>query len=216
MDRRCPGVCAGTGRRRPRSASAQAGPGRSATPKSLPRGGTTVSKYIRRLHQLPSAPHTLALGEARRVLPDQTVRFGSVRYSTPPGLVGCEAWVRADGDELVVMVDLSALAPRPDWMQGTTRTCRSHRPRRRPQPPAHTQQSLRSHRSAVVHAPNRCLTAQPLLLLPDIPELSGKARCQHSPAFVPTPRLCSQWPDRRVRVWSCSCRARTPDSGGGS
>ncbi|MFD7015267.1 hypothetical protein [Streptomyces sp. NPDC059928] len=187
MDRRCPGVCAGTGRRRPRSASAQAGPGRSATPKSLPRGGTTVSKYIRRLHQLPSAPHTLALGEARRVLPDQTVRFGSVRYSTPPGLVGCEAWVRADGDELVVVVDLSALAHRPDWMQGTTRTCRSHRPRRRPQPPAHTQQSLRSHRSAVVDAPNRCLTAQPLLLPTSPSSRASPAASTHRHSFLPSP-----------------------------
>ncbi|WP_367621030.1 IS21 family transposase [Streptomyces olivoreticuli] len=72
----------------------------------------------KRLHQLPEAPHTLALGESRQVLRDQTVRFGSVRYSTPPGLVGSEAWVRADGDELVVVADLSTLAVRPDWMQG--------------------------------------------------------------------------------------------------
>ncbi|WKK23826.1 IS21 family transposase [Streptomyces olivoreticuli] len=63
-------------------------------------------------------PRTLALGESRQVLRDQTVRFGSVRYSTPPGLVGSEAWVRADGDELVVVADLSTLAVRPDWMQG--------------------------------------------------------------------------------------------------
>ena len=33
---------------------------------------------------------------------DQTIRFGSVRYSTPPGLVGREVWVRADGEELVI------------------------------------------------------------------------------------------------------------------
>lgn len=71
-----------------------------------------------RLHPLPEAPHTLALGESRQVLQDQTVRFGSVRYSTPPGLVGQEAWVRADGEELVVVVDLSRLAHRPEWMQG--------------------------------------------------------------------------------------------------
>jgi transposase len=71
-----------------------------------------------RLHPLPLAPHTLALGESRQVLRDQTVRFGSVRYSTPPGLVGQEAWVRVDGDELVVVVDLSHLVRRPGWMRG--------------------------------------------------------------------------------------------------
>jgi hypothetical protein len=43
------------------------------------------------------------------------VRFGSVRYSTPPGLVGTEVWVRAAGDELVVVADLNGLALRPSW-----------------------------------------------------------------------------------------------------
>ncbi len=71
-----------------------------------------------RLHPLPVEPHTLALGESRQVLRDQTVRFGSVRYSTPPGLVGQEAFVRVDGDELVVVVDLARLVRRPEWMQG--------------------------------------------------------------------------------------------------
>jgi hypothetical protein len=66
-----------------------------------------------RLHPLPLVPHTLALGESRQVLRDQTVRFGSVRCSTPPGLVGQEAWVRADGDELVVVVDLPHLSAGP-------------------------------------------------------------------------------------------------------
>ncbi|QHC21479.1 Mu transposase domain-containing protein [Streptomyces sp. GS7] len=51
-----------------------------------------------RLHPMPTVPHTLALGESRQVLRDQAVRFGSVRYSTPPGLVGQEAWGRVDGD----------------------------------------------------------------------------------------------------------------------
>ena len=46
---------------------------------------------------------------------DQTIRFGSVRYSTPPGLVGAEVWVRAAGAELVVVADLDALAVVPDW-----------------------------------------------------------------------------------------------------
>lgn len=68
-----------------------------------------------RLHRLPDAPHTLALGTTRLVNADQTVRFGSVRYSTPPGLVGSEVWVRADGEELVVVADLNALPVRPGW-----------------------------------------------------------------------------------------------------
>lgn len=38
-----------------------------------------------RLHTLPSAPHTMALGQTRQVGTDQTIRFGSVRYSTRPG-----------------------------------------------------------------------------------------------------------------------------------
>lgn len=68
-----------------------------------------------RLHRLPDAPHTAALGQTRVVNTDQTVRFGSVRYSTPPGLAGAEVWVRADGDELVIVADLAALPLRPAW-----------------------------------------------------------------------------------------------------
>jgi hypothetical protein len=68
-----------------------------------------------RLHPLPQAPHTAALGQTRMVNTDQTIRFGSVRYSTPPGLAGAEVWVRADGDELVVAADLAALPLRPAW-----------------------------------------------------------------------------------------------------
>jgi hypothetical protein len=68
-----------------------------------------------RLHVLPSAPYAAALGQTRLVNTDQTVRFGSVRYSTPPGLVGAEVWVRAAADELVVVADLNSLAVRPSW-----------------------------------------------------------------------------------------------------
>jgi len=60
-----------------------------------------------RLHPIPDAPFTAALGETRTVNADQTIRFGSVRYSTPPGLIGAEVWVRADGDELVVVANQS-------------------------------------------------------------------------------------------------------------
>jgi transposase len=62
----------------------------------------------RRLHPLPDAPFTAALGETRSVNADQTIRFGSVRYSTPPGLVGREVWVRTDGEELVITAPLEA------------------------------------------------------------------------------------------------------------
>lgn len=61
-----------------------------------------------RLHPLPVIPFTAALGQTRSVNTDQTIRFGSVRYSTPPGLVGQEVWVRADGDELVIVADTEA------------------------------------------------------------------------------------------------------------
>lgn len=61
-----------------------------------------------RLHPIPEAPFTAALGETRSVNLDQTIRFGSVRYSTPPGLIGREVWVRADGEELVITANLEA------------------------------------------------------------------------------------------------------------
>lgn len=81
----------------------------------------------RRLHMLPVAPHTVALGATRMVNTDQTIRFGSVRYSTPPGLVGAEVWVRAAGDELVIVADLDALPIAPKWVagrKGLTEICR--------------------------------------------------------------------------------------------
>ena len=63
------------------------------------------------LHPLPDEPYALALGEERLVGDDQTIRFGSVRYSTPPGHAGTRVWCRAAGEELVI-------------------TGRPHRPRR--------------------------------------------------------------------------------------
>lgn len=55
------------------------------------------------LHLLPADPHTAALGETRKVEDDQTIRFGSVRYSTPDGHQGAEVWCRVAGDELVIV-----------------------------------------------------------------------------------------------------------------
>jgi hypothetical protein len=68
-----------------------------------------------RLHPVPDAPHTAALGTTRVVNTDQAIRSGSVRYPVPPGLGGAEVRVRAGGDELVVAADLAALPLRPAW-----------------------------------------------------------------------------------------------------
>jgi transposase len=57
----------------------------------------------RHLHVLPVEPHAVALGEERLVDDDQTIRFSSVRYSTPPGHVGAKVWCRVVGDELVIV-----------------------------------------------------------------------------------------------------------------
>lgn len=43
------------------------------------------------------------------------MRFGSVRYSTQPGLVEAQVWVRAAGTELVIVADLDALPLLPGW-----------------------------------------------------------------------------------------------------
>jgi hypothetical protein len=61
-----------------------------------------------RMHPVPVAAFTAAAGETRTVNTDQTIRFGSVRYSTPPGLVGREVWVRVEGEELVITAKLAA------------------------------------------------------------------------------------------------------------
>ena len=49
------------------------------------------------LHPVPVEPHTAALGQARVVAPDQTVSFGSVRYSVPPKLQGARCGSRCRG-----------------------------------------------------------------------------------------------------------------------
>jgi hypothetical protein len=56
-----------------------------------------------RLHVLPVEAHTAALGETRSVGDDQTIRWGSVRYSTPDGHQGRQVWCRVVGEELVVV-----------------------------------------------------------------------------------------------------------------
>jgi transposase len=56
-----------------------------------------------RMHPLPTEAFTAALGETRIVRDDQTVRFGSVRYSLPKAWIGQEVWCRVHGDELVIV-----------------------------------------------------------------------------------------------------------------
>lgn len=55
-----------------------------------------------RMHPIPAAAYVAALGDPRLVRDDRTVRFGSVRYSTPPGHEGREVFCRVHGDELVI------------------------------------------------------------------------------------------------------------------
>lgn len=62
----------------------------------------------RRMHPLPVEPFTMALGQTRTVMADQTIRVGSVRYSTPPGHVGREVWTRVAGEELIVTARTTA------------------------------------------------------------------------------------------------------------
>jgi hypothetical protein len=56
-----------------------------------------------RMHPLPTEAFTAALGETRIVRDDQTIRFGSVRYSVPKAWIGHELWCRVQGDELVAV-----------------------------------------------------------------------------------------------------------------
>jgi hypothetical protein len=65
-----------------------------------------------RLHLLPGEPYALALGEERLVSDDQTVRFGSVRYSTPPSHAGTAGWCRVAGEELVITARTGRGRPR--------------------------------------------------------------------------------------------------------
>jgi transposase len=67
---------------------------------AVPAGRLAAEREL--LHVLPAEPYALALGDERLVGEDQTIRFGSVRYSTPPGHAGDRVWCRVAGDELVL------------------------------------------------------------------------------------------------------------------
>jgi transposase len=56
-----------------------------------------------RLHVIPAEPFVAALGELRTVRDDQTIRFGSVRYSLPKMWVGRQVFCRVAGEELVIV-----------------------------------------------------------------------------------------------------------------
>jgi hypothetical protein len=83
-----------------------------------------------RLHPLPAEPYVLALGEERLVNDDQTVRFGSVRYSTPPGHVGQRVWCGVHGAELVIVArtgtGLTEIVRHRLSTPGTPRICDGH------------------------------------------------------------------------------------------
>jgi transposase len=77
-----------------------------------------LAEEVSFMHAAPSAPHSAVLGEPRVVAADQTVSFGSVRYSVPEGLWGATARVRCQGDEVVVCVDARSLDAPPAWLEG--------------------------------------------------------------------------------------------------
>jgi hypothetical protein len=55
------------------------------------------------LHRLPKVAHTLCFGQTRKVDRQSTVTNGDAVYSVPHELVGEPVWVRAEGEQLVVV-----------------------------------------------------------------------------------------------------------------
>ncbi len=55
------------------------------------------------LHRLPRLPHMLCFGQTRKVDRQATVSVGEAIYSVPHGLIGERVWVRAEGEQLVVV-----------------------------------------------------------------------------------------------------------------
>ena len=55
------------------------------------------------LHRLPRLPHTLCFGQTRKVDRQATVSVGEAIYSVPHELIGERVWVRAEGEQLVVV-----------------------------------------------------------------------------------------------------------------
>ena len=55
------------------------------------------------MHRLPRLPHTLCFGQTRKVDRQATVSVGDAIYSVPHTLIGERVWVRAEGEQLVVV-----------------------------------------------------------------------------------------------------------------
>jgi len=55
------------------------------------------------LHRVPKLPHTLCFGQTRKVDRQSTVSVGEAIYSVPHELIGERVWVRAEGEQLVVV-----------------------------------------------------------------------------------------------------------------
>jgi len=55
------------------------------------------------LHRLPRLPHTLSFGQTRKVDAQSTVSVGDAVYSAPHELIGERVWVRAEGEQLIVV-----------------------------------------------------------------------------------------------------------------
>jgi hypothetical protein len=55
------------------------------------------------LHRLARLPHTLCFGQTRKVDRQATVSVGDAIYSVAHRLIGERVWVRADGEQLVVV-----------------------------------------------------------------------------------------------------------------
>ena len=55
------------------------------------------------MHPLPRLPHTLCFGQTRKVDRQATVSVGEAIYSVPHQLIGERVWVRADGEQLIVV-----------------------------------------------------------------------------------------------------------------
>jgi hypothetical protein len=55
------------------------------------------------MHRLPRLPHTLCFGQTRKVDRQATVSVGDAVYSVPHTLIGERVWVRAEGEQLIVV-----------------------------------------------------------------------------------------------------------------
>jgi transposase len=65
-----------------------------------------------RLHRVPVRAHTVVFGETRKVNWQSTVSVGGAVYSVPHELVDQRVWVRAAGDELIVVAVDGPAGPR--------------------------------------------------------------------------------------------------------